>query len=80
MSSTAWHNMNWTIGLQELESEPRIENAERTHYWHIQRKARRGSGWKTQGEYYTTKREMARIWIRNFRGKAGYRLRHLLAY
>lgn len=53
--------------------------AEPSHYWHIERKAKRGNRWIFVRDYQGTKREAAQLFNKFFRGR-GYRLRHLLSY
>jgi hypothetical protein len=51
---------------------------ERSHYWHVERKTKRG--WKFHAPFYGTKREVARFWSKHFIGNKEFRLRHVLAY
>jgi hypothetical protein len=55
------------------------EKAEREHYWHIEKKMKRG-GWKLHGPFYGTKSEAARFWNKYFRGNKEFRLRHIYEY
>lgn len=90
MSSLSIRRMNFT--LQEMEHErarqttkwyaslPEDMKADRTHYWHVERKAKRGRKWIFVCEYFGTKSDVAAFWRKSFMGKAGYRLHHLMSY
>ena len=83
MASASILGMNYSTGLDELNSSlANNQPTERTHYWKIERKAMRGKGWTTvKGlDLYMTKSEAAEFWCKHYRGKAEFRLRHLLAY
>ena len=90
MSSLAIRHMNFTLQtmahLKNAEdaawyaSLPESEKANRTHYWHVERKAKRGKKWIFVCQLFATKSEAAEIWAKRFQGRAGYRLRHLLKY
>ncbi len=56
------------------------EKANRSHYWHVERKAKRGQKWIHVTELFATKQRAAEYWNKNFRGRAGFRLRHLHSY
>ena len=49
------------------------------HYWHVERKAKRGKKWIFVSRFYVTKAEMAELWNKYYRG-GGYRLVHMLKY
>ena len=61
----------------------RPADAETTHYWHIERKAKRKKNGKTNWifvkHFYGTKSEAAEMFRKHYQGQ-GYRLRHILTY
>lgn len=82
MSSLSIRNMNFVLGSVELNSatvQP-LNKADRSHYWHIERKTKRGNRWVFHSEFFGSKGEAADHWRRFFIGKKTFRLRHLLAY
>jgi endo-alpha-1,4-polygalactosaminidase (GH114 family) len=90
MSALSIRHMNFTLQRMEhvraqqdeawFASLPEAEKTERTRYWHVYRKAKRGNKWVFVCEYFGTKAMAARFWVKNFQGKKTYRLRHLLRY
>jgi hypothetical protein len=89
MTALSIRNMNFT--LRDLEQQRAEEDArryaalsteekeEREHYWHIERRMKRG-GWKHYRPFYGTKREVARFWVKFFKGNKEFRLHHMLEY
>lgn len=91
MSSLSIRHMNYTLQVMEHERDIRDaalfaslsdeEKAERTHYWHVERKAKRGKNkWIFQREFFGTKADAANFWNRNYRGRKDIRLHHILEY
>lgn len=84
MAATSIRHMHITMDLQEQLREDfmkRIVSDEAVvYYWHVQRKAARGKNkWIKVNEFCTTKKEMARLWNKFYRG-GNFRLRCLLKY
>ena len=72
--------MNHAIGADDLTSDSSsVPARERSHYWHIERRNKRGQ-WKFDGEFIGTKAEVATYWRKFFRGKKNFRLSHEVAY
>jgi hypothetical protein len=89
--SISIRHMNLTLRAQEQEQARQDaqwydrlsaeEKADRSHYWHIERKAKRGNRWILHAEFFGTKKQVADYWRKNFQGKSKqFRLLHLLAY
>jgi hypothetical protein len=52
---------------------------DQSHYWFIERKARRG--WIFARDFIGTKKEIAKLWRKRYRGREPrYRLVHKMAY
>ncbi len=51
-----------------------------THYWHVERKAKRGKKWIFVSRFYLTKAQMAETWRKYYRESGNYRLVHMLKY
>jgi hypothetical protein len=89
MTALSIRNMRITMREQEqqrAEDDARRyaalsaeERAEPEHYWHIERRKKRG-GWKFYKPFYGTKREVARFWVKCFKGNKEFRLHHMLEY
>jgi hypothetical protein len=83
MSALSIRHMNIAIVAKEqlmeeqMKSLPTIKDT--IHYWHIERKSKRGKKWIYTGQYFCTKEEMARIWVKFFRD-GNHRLRHMMKY
>lgn len=72
--------MNSVVGGRELEAvDVSSINIEETHYWHVERRAKRGKRWIFVRDLIGTKKEAAELWNKFFRGK-GFRLRHMMKY
>ena len=74
--------MNYTLARREQEGSMLLPdpNREKSHYWHVERKARRGSRWIFVRDLMATKSEAADVWNKRYRGRKDYRLRHKLTY
>lgn len=86
MTALSIRHMNHTLALRETLAEDREQSTpsikrESQHYWHIQRKAKRGNRWIFHCEFFGSKSDVAEFWRKNFQGRSKqYRLRHLLKY
>lgn len=84
MSSLSIRNMNTAMRELEIALEvrvvPSVLSTEKSHYWHVQRKAKRGNKWIFVCEYFGTKSEAAAFWCKSYRGRYGFRLKHLMEY
>ena len=80
--------MEWQADLKEKQAEEAdrragvIVNYERSHYWVIERKAKRGKKkWIYVRALQATKKEIAAIFVKHFRNrKDKHRLRHIFSY
>lgn len=83
MTSPSILGMNQTVALLEQLAEDRDKSQPgagryEEHYWHIQRKAKRGKRWIFHLEFFGSKAQVADYWRDHFRGKGkGYRLVHV---
>lgn len=93
MSSLAYRRMNFTLQVREQEearrsaawyaSLPEEEKAEKSHYWHIERKSKKGKNkkWIFVSDLYATKSSAAETFKKIRRdGSVKFRLRHILTY
>lgn len=91
MSALSIRRMNFTLQtLEHIESLkqaawyaslPAEEKVVRSHYWNIERKAKRGNKWIFVRDLQATKTEAAEIFCKHFKNRdVKYRLRHLLSY
>ena len=58
------------------------DKAEQSHYWHIQKRNKKGQ-WDTVKQFIGTKREAAVYWTKQYRWRNDgnqYRLHHMLTY
>jgi len=89
--SLSIRNMNFTLQFMEHERDrknhewymslPADVRANRSHYWFLERKAKRGKKWIFVRDIVATKSEVAVLFVKHFRTpNRQYRLRHLLAY
>ena len=91
MSSLAIRHMNFTLHeMEQIEAQKSAawyasltdaERSDRSHYWFIERKARRGKGWIYVHDYVGTKSEAAVFFCKHLRDRDDkFRLRHMLIY
>lgn len=91
MSALSIRHMNFSLqALAHIEAQkqtawyaslPAEERADRSHYWNIERKAKRGNKWIFVRDLQATKTEAAEIFCKHFKNRdVKYRLRHLLSY
>ena len=94
MSALSIRRMNFTLqtmahiqAAQDSEwyaNLPEEVKADRTHYWHLQRQAKRKRNgkiaWIYMQDLYMTKSEVARFWNQHYRGQKEFRLKHLMSY
>ncbi len=91
MSALSIRRMNFTLqALEHIEAQkqtawyaslPAEERAVRSHYWFIERKAKRGNKWIFVRDLQATKREAAELFVKHFRNsERSFRLRRLLSY
>lgn len=85
MTSPSILGMNQTVALNEQRAEEREKSlppsSDSQHYWHVERKAKRGNRWLFHAHFYGSKRDVAEYWRKNFQDKSKqFRLRHLLKY
>lgn len=81
MASMRIISMNQVIGQFELaQTAPLASNREQLHYWHIQRKTKKG--WRFVCEFTGTKHEAADYFCKWFREseRGTFRLKHQVAY
>ena len=79
--------MNHSIGLrEEIEAEqwknskPATSTGE-IHYWHVERKAKRGKKWIFVGRFFCTKEHIAEVWTQHYRyNDVKHRLVHMMKY
>lgn len=89
MSALSIRKMNFTLQTMEhIRAEqdtawylslPAEEKAEKSHYWHVQRKAKRGKKWIFVRDLQATKREAAE-YFKKYCQPGVHRLHHLLNY
>ena len=84
MTALSIRRMNQTLVLMEQLAEDREKSLpakrDSQHYWHIERKAKRGNRWIHHSEFFGTKSDVADHWRKYFQGKKEFRLVHLLKY
>ena len=86
MAATSIRYMNITMVAREQIADAYYKtlkpvNRAAIHYWHVERKAKRGKKWIFVSRFYCTKAEMAELFCKYYRNdQRSYRLVHMLKY
>lgn len=91
MTALSIRHMRFTLRMREQDQArrdaeayaalPDEVKAEPLHYWHVERKAKRGKNkWIFVREFFGSKRDAAGFWARNYQGRSDVRLHHVLEY
>ena len=90
MTALSIRRMNFTLqALAHIRDQrdaewyaslPNEQRDERSHYWFVKRRAKRGGKWVFVCDFIGTKAETARFWKKHFQGKKDHRLFHQLRY
>lgn len=71
-----WKEQMVDVFYQTMKPTERV-----IHYWHVERKAKRGKKWIFVSRFYVTKAEMAELFCKYYRNdERSYRLVHMMRY
>lgn len=83
MTALSIRNMNWTMVMNEQTADAYYQSLrpvkKEIHYWHVERKAKRGKKWIFVSRFYCTKADMAEVFKKYYRD-GSHRLVHLMKY
>lgn len=83
MAALSIRSMNITMVFNEQIADAYYQTLkpapEPIHYWHVERKAKRGKKWLFVSRFYCTKAQMVETWCKFYRN-GSYRLVHMLKY
>lgn len=85
MAAPSIRHMNITLVAREQIADAYYQTLKPTkreiHYWHVERKAKRGKKWIFVGRFFCTKAEMAEKWVADYRYRDDkHRLVHMMRY
>lgn len=91
MTALSIRRMNFTLQtMEQIQSKKdaawyaslsEARRNDKTHYWFIERKAKRGNKWIIVRDLQATKSEAAELFVKYFRSRTPKcRLRHILVY
>lgn len=85
MAAPSIRHMNITLVAREQIADAYYQTLKpvkrEIHYWHVERKAKRGKKWIFVARFFVTKAEMAELFCKYYRNdQRSYRLVHMMRY